>query len=64
MLNGDIAEIAISNDTLPIILILYNEFYDGNLLIEEYVNNQVTFTIITNQGKIFSSSAMNFNITI
>ena len=51
-------------DTLPIILILYNEFYDGNLLIEEYVNNQVTFTIITNQGKIFSSSAMNFNITI
>lgn len=53
-----------SYDSLPVILILYNEFYDGNLLIEEFVNKAVTFTIITNEGQIFSLNAMNFNITI
>lgn len=53
-----------SNDSLPVVLILYNEFYDGNLLIEQFINNPVIFTIITTEGKIFSLNAMNFNITI
>ena len=54
----------LTSDTLPIILIIYNEFYDGNLLVEQFLNKNQTYTLITNEGKIFSSSAMNFNITI
>jgi hypothetical protein len=51
-------------DSLPIILILYNEFYDGNYLIEEFINKNPIYTIITTDGKIISLSSINLNITI
>lgn len=54
----------LTKESLPIVLVLYNEFYDGNLLIEEFINKEVIFTLITLTGDIISSSSINLNITI
>lgn len=54
----------LNRDVLPIILVLFNEFYDGNLLIEEFIDKTAIFTIITNKGEIISLSSINLNITI
>lgn len=56
--------ISVTKDNLKLFLILYNEFYDGNLLIEELVGHEPTFTFVTVDGNVISLNAINLNITI
>jgi hypothetical protein len=54
----------LNKDNIYLLLILYNEFFDGNLLIEEYLNKTPFFTIVTQKGEIISLNAINLNIII
>ena len=56
--------ILVNTDNLKLFLILYNEFYDGNLLIEELIRHEPKFTIVTVDGNVISLNAINLNITI